>query len=276
MSDPSWPGSQPESAFDEGHGFDPPTIRRKNERFEFSRAYSDAWTATATHVGMVLMSSALMFLYLLLTGIVGLILGLPFKDGLFEAGSFDTAIQAVVLILLSPPLIWGLTRFYLSLLDDQADFGLLAQGFLQPIRSYARLLPLAMLFSFAVVVVSIPENLLFQAGAHELGFLVSALSLIFVIVVLGRFHWAYAYAVEQDLGTMAALRASWRLPQGQVIEALLICLIAMCLYIGGILLCVLPSLLTIPLAGLSFLSVYRQKEGRPLPPRSPAPVADAW
>ena len=76
-----------------------------------------------------------------------------------------------------------------------------------------------------------------------------------IVLGLGWMFWQ-SIVVDEDLGAIEALSASWRLTKGSKLDLLVLALVLGAINFGGVMLCGLGLLVTLPLSGLVTVMVY--------------------
>jgi hypothetical protein len=156
-------------------------------------------------------------------------------------GGMDPQVAAVVgqVVSLSGNLLQGYLgigalRFYLGQVRGQ-DVSLL-----EVFRGWPWLLPIFL------------GNLLVGLAA------VASILLLFIPMVVLGLGWMFwqAFVVDEDMGAVDALTASWRLTKGSKVDLFVFGLVVGMLNFAGVLLCGLGLLVTIPLSGLASMMVY--------------------
>jgi hypothetical protein len=82
-----------------------------------------------------------------------------------------------------------------------------------------------------------------------------------VILALGLMLTNY-FIIDQEMGPIDALQASWRATDGQKLKLLAFAFVAFFIVLGGAVLCCLPMLGAIPLAQLALTIIYLRITGR--------------
>lgn len=207
--------------------------------FDLGLAFNEAWTLTWANFGL-----------LLGVGIVG---------GLLVAAS---TVTVVGIFLLVPVFIWGGIRFVLNLIDGQAAFADLFSGF----QDYGRsLLCMLLLFVLTSLISAFGQALnLIGSAANSpvLEGLGTLVNVAWTFLVMARLNFAWFYSVDQGLGPVEALQASWDATSqlkgncaALVVMSLAVLVIGfLCLIVG-----VIPASM---IAYLLPVSAYRQMVGR--------------
>lgn len=280
MSREDSPYSTPESAFaNDEAGFLPPTNPKKRDRFGFNQCFRDAKVALGANVPLCVVSMLFAIGYYTVLGLLTLaaFLGTESAElGMQGASMWQTSVQTLLTLIMSPPLIYGLTKTYLGLLDGEGRFEDLFAGILHPIKSYSALFFPVTLMTLPNLIFGIAQTALMFEFRMDFVILIGLLNLLVTVFVLPRLMYAYPFAIEQELSTLESFKRGWALPRGQLVESLLLFLLVFALVIGGFMLCFLPGLVSAPFAILAYLAVYRQKEGRPSPPNRSANSEPAW
>ena len=207
--------------------------------FDLGLAFNEAWSATWAHFGL-----------LLLTSFMALVLMVA------------SAVTIVGIFLLVPVFAWGVIRFMLNVIDGRPEFSDLFSGF----QDYGRtLLAMLILFVLSSLISAIGQSLNLigsAAGSPALEAVGTLVNLGWTFLVMARLNFAWFYAVDQGLGPVEALQASWDATAelkgncaALIIMGLAVILIGLlCLLIG-----VIPASM---IAYLLPVSAYRQMAGR--------------
>jgi hypothetical protein len=207
--------------------------------FDLGLAFNEAWAATWANLG--------------------LLLGVSLVGGLLVLAS---TVSIVGIFLLVPVFAWGGIRFMLNVIDGQAEFADLFSGF----QDYGRsLLSMLLLFVLSSLISALGQALnLIASAAHAplLEVLGTIVNLLWTFLVMARLNFAWFYAVDQGLGPVEALQASWDATSD--LKGNCAALIAMSLVVIVIgLLCLIVGV--IPASMIAYLlpaSAYRQMVGR--------------
>jgi uncharacterized membrane protein len=207
--------------------------------FDLGVAFSEAWAATWANFGLLL-GVSIVFALLLVT----------------------SAVTIVGLFLLIPVFSYGYVRFMLNVIDGKGQFSDLFSGF----QDYGRaLLSMLLLFVLTSLISGLGQamNLIGSAaGLPVLEAVGGLFSLGWTFFVMARLSFAWFYAVDQGLGPVESLQASWdATTELKGACAALIILPIILILIG--LLCLIVGV--IPASMIAYLlpaSAYRQMAGR--------------
>ena len=207
--------------------------------FDLGLAFNEAWAATWANFGL-----------LLAVGLVGLLLVLA------------STVTIVGIFLLVPVFAWGGIRFMLNVIDGRAELGDLFSGF----QDYGRcLLSMLLLFVLSSLISALGQALSLIGTAANLPLLEgigTVVNLAWTFLVMARLNFAWFYSVDQGLGPVEALQASW--DATAELKGNCAALIVMSLVVAVIgLLCLVVGL--IPASMIAYLlpvSAYRQMAGR--------------
>ncbi len=133
-------------------------------------------------------------------------LAIGFVGGLLLLAS---AMLVLPLLVVVPVLVWGTTLFYINVVDGQERFGDLFRGF----STYGSAL-LTMLGWYVATVligfigqsVQITGSMLGSAGLLGLGVI---FNLAWTVAVVSRLYFGPFFIVDQGMGAIEALEASW-------------------------------------------------------------------
>ncbi len=207
--------------------------------FDLGVAFNEAWSATWANFGLLLGVSLFATLLML-----------------------ASAITVVGIFLLVPVFAWGVIRFMLNTIDGRPEFSDLFSGF----QDYGRtLLAMLILFVLSSLISALGQALNLigtAAGIPSLEAIGTIVNLAWTFLVMARLNFAWFYAVDQGLGPVEALQASWDATSelkgncaALVVMSLVVLLIGLlCLIIG-----VIPGAM---IAYLLPVSAYRQMAGR--------------
>ena len=207
--------------------------------FDLGLAFNEAWAATWANFGL-----------LLGVGVVATLLMLA------------SALTVVGLFLLVPVFAWGVIRLMLNTVDGRPEFSDLFSGF----QDYGRtLLAMLILFALSSLISALGQALSVigtAAGVPSLEAIGMVVNLAWTFLVMARLNFAWFYAVDQGLGPVEALQASWDATSelkgncaALIVMSLVVILIGLlCLIIG-----VIPASM---IAYLLPASAYRQMAGR--------------
>jgi hypothetical protein len=206
--------------------------------FSIGRALDEAWEATKRY-----------FPLWLGVGIVGAVI----------AGV--AAITIIGYFLVLPVLAFGGIKFLLNMLDGKAEFNDLFSGFSNYGSVLGRML-LTVLIIMAVALVS--ESVLLwgtstqSTGLTLIGALIYMAAFALVIVPLS---FSYFFVVDQNMGAVEALSASWRISRGKVGKLIALTLLAGLISALGLLALIVGVLFTGTVSYAMFASAYRQLTG---------------
>lgn len=208
-------------------------------RFDLGVSFSEAWAATWANFWLLL-GANIVFGLLLIT----------------------SAVTIVGIFLLIPVFSYGYVRFMLNVIDGKGRFSDLFSGF----QDYGRaLLSMLILFVLTTLISGLGQaiNLIgSSAGLPVLEAVGGLFSLAWTFFVMARLSFAWFYAVDQGLGPVESLQASWDATtelKGAcaaliILPIVLILIGVLCLIVG-----VIPASM---IAYLLPASAYRQMVGR--------------
>ncbi len=207
--------------------------------FDLGLAFNEAWSATWANFGLLLLVSVVATLLMV-----------------------ASAVTIVGIFLLVPVLAWGLIRYMLHTIAGRPEFSDLFSGF----QDYGRtLLAMLILFTLSSLISGLGQLLSLigtAAGVAWLEAVGTVVNLAWAFLVMARLNFAWFYAVDQGLGPVEALQASWDATAelkgncaALIVMSLVVILIGvLCLIIG-----VIPASM---IAYLMPASAYRQMAGR--------------
>lgn len=128
----------------------------------------------------------------------------------------------------------GALRFYLAQVRGQET------SLLEVFRGWPWLLPILL------------GNLLVGLAA------IASIILLFIPMIVLGLGWMFwqVFVVDEDMGAVDALTASWRLTKGSKVDLFVFGLVVGLLNFAGLLVCGVGMLVTIPLSGLASMMVY--------------------
>lgn len=206
--------------------------------FDVGRCLSDAWQATMGNIGLVIGVS-----------VVGLIIGVL------------SELTIIGIFLLLPVLLWGGIYFVLNVLDGRAQFGDLFAGF----SRYGQALgPTLAAIVCMFLLTMLGESVYFVGmftGSTTLMFGGSLILLAWFFFVMLRFYFAFFFIVDQGMGGIDALKASWAVTSNQKLNTFVLALLSGVLVCAGIVALLVGVLIAIPLTYVMWASAYRQITG---------------
>lgn len=216
----------------------PPTTG--SGKFEIGQCLQEAWQAVSSNLGIA---------------IGGTLLGM-----LLFGVSYVTIIGILLLI---PVFAWGMVKLYLNLYDGNAEIGDLFGGF----QRYGAVLGSLLLLGLCMFAIYIPGYLVMGIGVAMESSAVSGIGnllvLILALTVVLRFYFAIFFIVDQEMGAIDAMKASWAATQDQKLATFLLALLSGLVAIVGMLAFGVGMLVSVPVSYMMFVSAYRQMVGRP-------------
>ncbi len=189
----------------------------------------------------------------------GLLLGAGIVSTLLFVVSFLTVIGAFLIV---PVLVWGGIRLVLNAYDRKATFGDLWSGF----SDYGRaLVAMLVLFLLQGLIGALGQSLSTIGQVAEISWLAAlggVVNLAWMFLVTSRLVFAWFYAVDQGMGPVESLQASWDATTelkancaGMIVLTFVVFAIGfLCLIVG-----VIPAVM---ITYLMQVSAYRQMVGR--------------
>jgi uncharacterized membrane protein len=207
--------------------------------FDLGLAFNEAWSATWANFGLLLGVSVVATLLML-----------------------SSALTVVGIFLLVPVFAWGVIRFMLNTIDGRPEFSDLFSGF----QDYGRtLLAMLILFALSSLISALGQTLNLigtAAGSDALEAIGTVVNLAWTFLVMARLNFAWFYAVDQGLGPVEALQASWDATSELKANCAALIVMSLVVILVG-LLCLIIGV--IPAAMIAYLlpaSAYRQMAGR--------------
>jgi hypothetical protein len=225
----------------------PPQARLSDEgsltggtgRFDLGVAFREAWAATWANFGLLLGAS-----------IVG---------GLLAALSILTVVGAFLIV---PVLAWGGIRLVLNALDGKASFGDLWSGFSDYGTALVGMLVLFILQTLISALGQALGTIGQVAGIPWLEAVGALVNFAWTFLVMARLIFAWFFAVDQGMGPVQALQASWDATTDQKGSCAGLLVLSIVITIVGLLILLVG---VIPAAMITYLmqaSAYRQMVGR--------------
>jgi uncharacterized membrane protein len=180
--------------------------------------------------------------------------------------AFVSGITVLGIFIVWPVLYWGWVNYTLKAAAGEARLGDFFEGFS---RYGSALLPMLGLFGINVALGLASQTVSFAAPfvgselrpvVSGIGFLIN---LAFTIFVSLRFWLSHFYVVDQGLGALDAMAASWRATAGQTLQLVILGLLCFALVIAGFLALgvgIIPATLVL---SVLLAEVYRQVVGAP-------------
>ncbi len=208
-------------------------------RIDLEVAVADAWYYAKKSLGL-----------LIVVGLLSII---------SEAVLGATTIAWVFLI---PTLTWGYYQLLLNVPRGLAKFSDYFLGFEDYVSRTFPLLAILLISRVMVIALSGLTSFCYRYSPGPSWPWLLLLPLWLGAVYIGlRLEFAELLVIDRQLSVAAALRESWRRTQGQVITLLLALLLVLGLHLVGLVFLGLGLLLTIPLAMILKVVLYRQLMG---------------
>lgn len=208
-------------------------------RFDLGVAFREAWAATWANFGLLLGA-----------GIVSTVLFVV------------SALTVVGLFLVAPVLAWGGIRLVLNALDGRATFGDLWSGF----SDYGRaLVTMLVLFLLQSLIGALGQSLSTIGQAAEMPMLAmvgAVVNLAWTFLVTARLVFAWFYAVDQGMGPVESLQASWDATSLQKANCAALIVMAIAIVMVGLLALIVGVIPAMMITYLMQVSAYRQMVGR--------------
>src|SRR5262245_27410540 len=165
---------------------DAPNPQAGTGTFDIGKCVNDGWTAVTQNLGVVIGT--------LLVGMLAAV---------------AAELTVIGLFVVVPVLAWGGVRFVLNLLDGRAQFDDLFSGF----KQYGNALGSMLLLSLISIVPLIPGYALAFAGGMSRSMALAGIGELAIVVVMFtvmiRLYFAAFFVVDQGMGAMDAVKASW-------------------------------------------------------------------
>jgi hypothetical protein len=207
--------------------------------FDLGLAFNEAWAATWANFGL-----------LLAVGVVGFLLVLA------------STVTVVGIFLLVPVFAWGGIRFMLNVVDGQAAFADLFSGFQDYGRSLLSMLLLIVLSSLISALGQALNLIGTAASLPALAAIGTLVNLAWTFLVMARLNFAWFFAVDQGLGPVEALQASWDATSELKGNCVALYLMLPVVFFMGVLCLLVGAIPGSMIAILLYPSAYRQMVGR--------------
>jgi uncharacterized membrane protein len=219
-----------------------PTLDQGGSRvgtFDIGQCFSDAWRLTWANFGVLLGA-------IIVGGIVYLI----------------SAITIIGIVVVLPVLAWGFVKLLLNAYDQKAEFGDLFSGFSRYGEALASMLVLFIcIFLLAIVgqSVSFVGAIAKSSVIQGIGSLVS---LVWSFTVMLRLYFGSYFIVDQGMGGVDSLKASWAATSEQKLNTFLLALLSGVVAFIGILALGIGIFASAPMSMLMWISAYKQMTGQ--------------
>ncbi len=197
-------------------------------------------------------------------------LAIGFVGGLLLLAS---ALLVVPLLLVVPVLVWGTTLFYLNVVDGQERFGDLFRGFSTFGSAWLSILGwyvATVLIGLIGQSVQMTGTLLGSAELTGLGVIVN---LVWTVAVVSRLYFGPFFIVDQGMGPIEALEASWDATKQQKLRTAGLFAISSLVGMLGLFALLVGVVVSMNMFFLMWASAYRQMV--PSLPEASAPRLDA-
>jgi uncharacterized membrane protein len=208
-------------------------------RFDLGVAFREAWAATWANFGLLLGA-----------GIVASLVG----------GLSILTIVGIVLVL--PVLTWGGIRLVLNALDGRATFGDLWSGFSDYGHALLAILGLVLLQGLIGAVGQSLATIGQVAGIGWLEAVGGIVNLAWAFGVTARLIFSWFFAVDQGMGPVQSLQASWDATSDQKGNCALLLLLSIVIAMIGLLFLIVGIIPAVMVTYLMQASAYRQMVGR--------------
>ena len=182
-------------------------------------------------------------------------LGVCFAALLISLLSVVTVVGAFFVI---PVVAYGFFRFVLNAVDRDAYFSDLLSGF----QVFGRALGGMWVIFLALALINVPGQIMQAVGEFADSFLISAVGLlggmVFQVAFASRLQMAFYFLVDQDLGGVDSLKASWSATEGQWGSAIQLFVLTIPVVLLGFLALVIGVLPAVFLTYLWWAAAYRQ------------------
>lgn len=209
-----------------------------NGTFDIGVAVQEAWARTTANAGILIGGSFLAVILFIVSYIT--ILGI---------------------FLLVPVFGYGMVRLLLDAHDGEPEIGALFAGF----QDYGRALGGMLMLLLGFLVLQSPVYLMSIGGIYLESMALSlgsnVVSLVLTFGVLIRLYFAPFFIVDQGMGGIDAMKASWEATSHQKLMNFLLMLVVGIIGMSGIFALLIGLVFTIPLSYMVYVSAYRQIVG---------------
>ncbi len=189
----------------------------------------------------------------------GLLLGTLVVGSLLMALSILTVVGAFLVV---PVLFWGFVRLNLNVLDGTATFGDLWSGF----SDYGNaLVSMLVLFLLQALISALGQSLATVgqlAGISWLELVGALVNFAWAFLVTARLVFAWFFAVDQGMGPVQSLQASWDATTMQKGNCAGLLVLSFVIGAAGLLFFIVGIVPAVMITYLMQVSAYRQMVGR--------------
>jgi uncharacterized membrane protein len=208
-------------------------------RFDLGVALREGWAATWANFGLLLGAFLVVGLLMILSGLT-----------------------VIGLFLIVPVLAWGSIRLTLNAYDGTASFGDVWSGF----SDYgSALVTMLVLFLLQMLISALGQSLSTIGQVAEIPSLMlvgSAVNFAWAFLVTARLVFSWFYAVDQGMGPVEALQASWDATSEQKANCAGLFILSIVVPMLGLLAFLVGLIPAVMIAYLMQVSAYRQMVGR--------------
>ena len=179
----------------------------------------------------------------------------------------------VPLLVVVPVLVWGTTLFYLNVVDGQERFGDLFRGFS---TFGSALLSMIGWYVATALIGLIGQSVQLtgsMTGSAELIGLGMILNLVWTVAVMSRLYFGPFFIVDQGMGPIEALEASWNATRRQKFRTAGLFVVSSLVGMLGLFALLVGVVVSMNMFFLMWASAYRQMV--PSLPVASAPLLDA-
>lgn len=177
------------------------------------------------------------------------------------------------IFVIAPVLFWGAIRFTLNANDGQANVGDVFSGF----SRYGEALGGMIVYFILSIVVGLPGSALSYINM-ALGFmgqpstllavLAPIVSLVWLFAVTVRLFYAPFFMIDQELGAVEAMKASWEATRTQIFNNILLLLLFIPVMLAGMLVFFIGIIPAMFICYGALAAGYRQLTGTSAAPRT--------
>lgn len=176
----------------------------------------------------------------------------------FGVVAFFATITIIGAFLVVPVLFWGFVRLVLNAVDDTPELGDIFEGF----KNYGQALISMFVWYLIIFLIGLPGQALTQAGVFTENYALMGLGYLFGIgvglFVTIRLYFAPYFYVDQGLGVMEGIKASWEATKPQKLMNFLLILVTSIIAFAGIIAFGIGMIYTLPLGSVIYAVAYRQ------------------
>ena len=188
----------------------------------------------------------------------------PLWLGVGFVGTLLTALAAITIIgyfVVVPVIMWGLTKFLLNMVDGRPEMNDLFAGFKDYGSKLLSTLGLFLCFGGLVLLgdsIAIAGQLAGSEIVQSIGGLVY---MVFTFTVVVRFYFAMFFLVDQRMGAVESMSASWAATRGKTGKLIGFAIVTGFLAMAGLLALIIGVFFTLMMSYVAYAVAYRKMAG---------------